>query len=92
MSTAENTSKASLPSNDTEHQPLVITVPKEDKQTVSVQNSHSDLSQNTIFFTEALNFLHGSNASPIGKLEIQVASTSAPSTVETDLKTPQKIF
>ena len=50
------------------------------------QRSLSDLSQINTPSIEFKNSLHGSNASLNDDMEIQEASSSAPSTVEKDLK------
>ena len=60
----------------------MITVPTDYKGTVSAQTSLSDLSQKATHFTEVKNSLHDSSASRNAEMEIQEASTSAPSTIE----------
>ena len=60
------------------------------KEVVSPESPLSDFSRNFNPFTEVKNFLHGSNASLNDGMESQGASSSAPSTVIHDSKTPQK--
>ena len=68
MSTTEKTLEPLLPSNEFEHQALVITVPNDYTETVSPQSWFSDFSQVTIPFIEVKNSLHVSNASLIDEM------------------------
>ena len=90
MSSIGNTLETSLPSADCEHQALVIAVPNDFENIVSSENPLPDLSETTTPFTEVQNSLHASNATLNVKMEIEGASTSAPSTVKYDSKPPQK--
>ena len=66
-------------------------MPNDHNETVSLQCSLSDFSKNTTPFTEVKNYLLGSNASLNDEMEFQEVSSSAPSTVTINSKTPQKI-
>ena len=90
MSTTENALEASLPSTEFEQQVLMITVP-EHKETLSPESSLSDLSQKTTLFSDIRISLQGFNASLKGEMENQEASSSTPSNVIDDSKTPRKI-
>ena len=90
MSTTVKFLKASLPFTELEDQAMVITVPIDFKETVSSQISLANLSHTITPSTEIKKSLYSPNASLNDGTENQEASSSSPSTVIRDSKTPQK--
>ena len=68
--------EASLPSTELEYQALVVTVPIDYKETVSLQSSFSHFLQINAPLFEAKNSLYGSIASLYDGMEIQEDSSS----------------
>ena len=91
MCTSEKTLEASLPSIESEHETLVITVPNDYKEINSPQSWLSELPQIIITLSEVQQFLHGSNASLNDEKKVHENFDSAPSTIKTDSKTTQKL-
>ena len=82
--------KVSLFFTEFEAQPLAITVPNDFKDSVSLEKSLSDLTQNTTPSVAVENYLKGANALLKDEMETQEASDKPSSSVEIVSHTHQK--